>query len=221
MKTKSKALLLSLCAVVLVAASVLGTMAYLTSKSEVQNTFTVGSVKITLDEVKVNPEGNPVDEYGNIVGYANAPRVTENTYKLMPGHRYLKDPTVHIAEGSEPCYVRMFVTISKADALSALYNDQWTPTDWGVTAGDGWDYYEEGFTVDDAAKTATYEFRCENEQYPGDMPALFTSFTVDGNLTGEQIATLEGMTITVTAEAIQADGFDTIDEAFDALTDAN
>lgn len=45
MKTRSKALLLTLCAVLLVAASVLGTMAYLTSTDEVTNTFTVGQVR--------------------------------------------------------------------------------------------------------------------------------------------------------------------------------
>ena len=52
MKTKSKALLLTLCAVLLVAASVMGTMAYLTSTDKVENTFTVGNVKITLDEAR-------------------------------------------------------------------------------------------------------------------------------------------------------------------------
>lgn len=57
MKTKSKALLLTLCAVLLVAASVMGTMAYLTSTDKVENTFTVGNVKITLDEAKVNTDG--------------------------------------------------------------------------------------------------------------------------------------------------------------------
>ena len=50
MKTRSKALLLTLCAVLLVTASVLGTMAFLTSTDEVKNTFTVGSVNIALDE---------------------------------------------------------------------------------------------------------------------------------------------------------------------------
>ena len=55
MKTKRKALLLSLCAVLLVVASVMGTMAYLTSTSAtVTNTFTVGNVGITLDEAPVN-----------------------------------------------------------------------------------------------------------------------------------------------------------------------
>lgn len=61
MKTKSKALLLTLCAVLLVAASVMGTMAYLTSTDKVENTFTVGNVKITLDEAKVNTDGTPVN----------------------------------------------------------------------------------------------------------------------------------------------------------------
>lgn len=61
MKTKSKALFLMLCAVLLVAASVLGTMAYLTSTDEVVNTFTVGSVAIKLDEAKANPDGTLVE----------------------------------------------------------------------------------------------------------------------------------------------------------------
>ena len=69
MKTKSNALLMTLCAVLLVAASVLGTMAYLTSTDEVENTFTVGNVKITLDESKVDQNGNAVE----------GDRVTANT----------------------------------------------------------------------------------------------------------------------------------------------
>lgn len=57
MKTKSKALLLTLCAVLLIAASVLGTMAYLTSTDTVTNTFTVGKVEIKHDEAKVTTDG--------------------------------------------------------------------------------------------------------------------------------------------------------------------
>lgn len=56
-KTKTKALLMSLCAVLLVAASVLGTMAYLTDSKDVKNTFTVGNVAIKLDEAKVDENG--------------------------------------------------------------------------------------------------------------------------------------------------------------------
>lgn len=208
MKSK-KVLGMALAVAMSVTAGVFGTMAYLTSTPEkVVNTFTVGNVAITLDETDVDVLGVKDGET----------RVTKNTYKLIPGHIYVKDPTVHIAAGSENCYVRMFVTISRADKLSALYDDQWTPDKWAITAGDGWEYYADGFSVDDAEKTATYEFRCNDIQEAGtDMDALFENFTVDGSLTGEQVATLEDMEITVTAEAIQADGFDNAAAAFSAL----
>lgn len=112
MKTKSKALLLTLCAVLLVAASVLGTMAYLTSTDTVTNTFTVGSVAIKLDEAKANPDGTLVE---------GADRVKGNAYKLLPGHTYNKDPMVTVLNGSEASYIKMTVTFSKADALDAIF----------------------------------------------------------------------------------------------------
>ena len=77
MKTRSKALLLTLCAVVLVVATVFGTMAYLTSTDEVVNTFTVGDVKIKLDEAKADTDGSLVE---------GAERDKANSYKLLPGH---------------------------------------------------------------------------------------------------------------------------------------
>ena len=106
MKTKSKALLLTLCAVLLVAASVLGTMAYLTSTDTVTNTFTVGKVEIKLDETDVTDP--------------NGPRVKANSYKLMPGTTYTKDPTVTVLKGSEESYVRMKVTFNNASKLMAM-----------------------------------------------------------------------------------------------------
>ena len=75
MKKTSKALLLSLCTVLLVTASVLGTMAYLTSQDQVVNTFTVGNVAITLDETDVDVNGDKDSE----------DRVKANEYKLLPG----------------------------------------------------------------------------------------------------------------------------------------
>lgn len=96
MKKKTKALMLVLCAVLLVTASVLGTMAYLTSTDQVVNTFTVGKVAITLDEAKVDSDGKPV---------ADAARVKENAYHLLPGHGYTKDPTVHVQANSEDSFI--------------------------------------------------------------------------------------------------------------------
>ena len=49
-----KVLLLACSAVLLVCLSVGATLAYLTSTDTVKNTFTVGKVAITLDEVNVD-----------------------------------------------------------------------------------------------------------------------------------------------------------------------
>ena len=92
MKTSMKALTLVLCAVLLVCASVMGTLAYLKSTTDVvKNTFTVGKVAIKLDEADV-------DEYGKKI--ADADRVTANEYKLLPGHTYNKDPMVTVLANS-------------------------------------------------------------------------------------------------------------------------
>ena len=149
MKTKSKALLLTLCAVLLVAASVMGTMAYLTSTDKVENTFTVGNVKITLDEAKVNTDGTPVTP---------AERVKANEYKLLPGHTYNKDPMVTVLSGSEASYIKMTVTFSEASALDAIF----APTGAELTSifngYDSTNWIYKGNTKDATANTRTYEF---------------------------------------------------------------
>lgn len=118
-KTKTKALLMSLCAVLLVAASVLGTMAYLTDSKDVKNTFTVGNVAIKLDEAKVDEMGNLVQNQDDTL----ADRVTHNEYKLLPNHTYVKDPTVTVLKPSVDSYVRMKVTFNKASQIIAMCTD--------------------------------------------------------------------------------------------------
>lgn len=123
-KTKTKALLMSLCAVLLVAASVLGTMAYLTDSKDVKNTFTVGNVAITLDEAKVDGNGNAIDKQGKrVTNLADAERVPGNAYKLLPGHTYTKDPTVTVLAPSVESYVRMKVTFNNASQIIAMCTD--------------------------------------------------------------------------------------------------
>ena len=202
MKTRSKALLLTLCAVLLVAASVLGTMAYLTSTDEVTNTFTVGEVKIKLDEAKANPDGSLV---------ANADRVKANEYKLLPGHTYNKDPMVTVLSGSESSYVKMTVTFSKANELDAIFAPGGADLTSIFNGYDAAKWIAKGNTKDATANTRTYEFWYkETVGAPTAdvaLDALFDSITVPGTITNEQLATIEGMTITVNAYAIQADGF--------------
>lgn len=207
MKTRTKALLLALSAVLLVVSTVFATMAYLTSKTDVvKNTFTVGKVNITLDEAKV-------DEYG--VVDTTAGRVLKNTYKLIPGHTYVKDPTVHVKADSEDCYVRMMVTLTLPKAAAGMEgldltnifvgNDPalWTNADYQV-AEDA-----------DGNVIITYQYRytkvVDVDNYTDadgdgyiDLEALFTKIAVPGDM---EVAVLEGMKIDVVAHAIQADGF--------------
>ena len=189
--------------VVLVAvASVLGTLAYLTSTDTVKNTFTVGKVNITLDEAEVDMNG---------VAVTPAKRVKKNEYKLMPGHTYTKDPMVTVLAGSEPSYIKMTVTFSKANELDAIF----APTGADLTSifkgYDSANWIAKGNTKDAAANTRTYEFWYKETvgapTADGALDALFDSITVPGTITNEQLATIEGMTITVNAYAIQADGF--------------
>ena len=231
MKTKSKALLLTLCAVLLIAASVLGTMAYLTSSAEVKNTFTVGKVEIKLDEAKVTADGIPVE---------GAARVTENSYKLMPGNTYTKDPTVTVKAGSEESYVRMKVTFNNAKEIIALctdpeYADEVTGVEnafplirmvnfvkanaakWDGIIPDNMVETEDMlampkyFAYDKTADTLTYIFYYrETVTAPTAdvvLPVLFDNITVPEWATGEQLAKLNNFQITVVAEAIQAGSF--------------
>ena len=218
MKTRSKALLLTLCAVVLVIATVFGTMAYLTSTDEVQNTFTVGQVKITLDEAKVNPDGTLVYKED---GQTPVDRVSTNSYKLLPGHTYNKDPMVTVLKGSEPSYVKMTVTFSKANELDAIFAPDVANLTSIFNGYDATNWIAKGNTKDATADTRTYEFWYkETVSAPdADVPldALFDSITVPGEITNEQLATIEGMTITVNAYAIQADGFANAEAAWAAF----
>lgn len=231
MKTRSKALLLTLCAVLLVAASVLGTMAYLTSTDEVNNTFTVGKVSIKLDEAKVTTDGTPV---------ANADRVKANEYKLMPGHTYTKDPTVTVEKGSESSYVRMKVTFNNATEIIKLctdpeYADEVTGIEnafplirmvnfvkanaakWDGIIPDNMVETEDMladakyFAYDKATDTLTYYFYYTETVAAPDadvkLATLFDEITVPDWVTGDQLAKLDNFKIDIVAEAIQADGF--------------
>ena len=202
-KNMKKKLLIMSVAMVLVCAFAVGmTIAYLTSTDEVVNTFTVGNVQIKLDEAKVNPDGTIVP---------NVDRVKTNSYKLIPGHTYNKDPMVTVLSGSESSYIKMTVTFSNSSELDAIF----APTGADLTSiFNGYDrttWIYKGNTENTGNNTRTYEFWYkETVAAPTAdiaLDALFDSITVPGNINNDQLATIEGMTITVNAYAIQADGF--------------
>ena len=221
MKSKHKILLLSLCAVLLVAASVIGTIAYLTDKDTVTNTFTVGSVGLKLDEADVKTDGSYETNHDS--------RVQENEYHLLPGHTYYKDPTVTVDAGSEDAYVRMIVTVENIDQLKlALPNEGATSKYYGT---DGtfllqmlcldekgaytWDantWKMQGYTESADGKSGVYEFRykeiVDKSEDDTVLPDLFTHITVPGEIDNTHLAYLKDVKIVVNAHAIQADGFE-------------
>ena len=211
---KKKILVACLCVALAVLTIAGTTLAYLTANDQVVNTFTVGNVQIKLDEAKANTDGSLYDQ--------GSTRVQANSYKLIPGPTYNKDPMVTFLSGSESSYIKMTVTFTKAAELDAIFAPNgganlirifngYNSTNWiykGNTEGsDDTRTYEFWYKDAVAAPTADVE-----------LDALFDSITVPGNITGDQLKTIAGMTITVNAYAIQADGFDTADAAWAAYT---
>ena len=226
MKTRSKALLMTMCAVLLVVGSVMGTIAYLTDTEAVTNTFSVGSVGLKLDEADVNEMGQPLKNDAVVEKVEDADRVQPTTedpqkYHLLPGHTYVKDPTVTVDAGSEESYVRMMVTVNFAQALTDAQLA--TSLDSIFLGYDAGKWEREDKTVSADQKTITYEYRyyttVDGKTDAGvnaDQPLepLFSSIKVPGEYTNEQIAILGGMEIKVEAHAIQAAGFETEDAAW-------
>lgn len=231
MNSKVKALLISLCAALLAAAAAFGTLAYLTDTDSVTNTFTVGKVFINLDEARVNENGVPVD---------TTERTEEgNNYHLIPGHRYVKDPTVTVLAGSEEAYVRMLVRVENIDQLKAALPIAGYPQYYGANdvfllqnLVGGWDptvWVYEGYELDGA--TGVYEFRyhqtvAKDADNNTVLPALFDTIELPGeDFNNDNIALLnvEGqeVKVVVIAHAIQADGFVDANAAWVAFEGTN
>lgn len=201
-----KKIALLMAAVMLFGVTVGATIAWLTSLSAtVTNTMTVGDVKITLDETDVDLGG--VQD--------SSSRVTENRYKLYPGKSYTKDPVIHVDEESEDCFV--FVKVVNAltdieDAGPVTIKSQMTDNGWFELYDENGKvenvYYYEGALADSTGKVVV-----GGEQK--DIP-VFQSFTVDSSVEGTELATYEGETITIKAYAVQAEGFNSPQEAWAA-----
>lgn len=171
MKKTKKIVALVLAAVMLVCTTVAATVAYLQDEDSVTNTFTVGEVGIELLETEV-------DEYGTEV--TPDPTVKGNEYKLVPGHKYMKDPTIFVDDTSENCW--LFAKIENG-----------LEEDGVITMASGWTEVKDSVYV--------YGTECEAE----DEVVVFTDFTFANDADPTDY---EQASIVVTAYAIQADGFD-------------
>ena len=216
---KKKSILMAAIAVMLVAVLVVGgTLAYFTDTKSATNTFTVGDVKIKLDESNVNdPDGN---------------RVTSNEYTgMLPGIQYKKDPVV-TNTGKNGAYVRAVVTIENGMNWMGLYNENvWTAPQAEAfmklicnKMGDGWSLEDYGYVPN--AERGSTDFVAVLK-YTGVLAAgkatsaMFEKVMLPTNATASDITTRVAQNgvfhIDVVAQAIQADGFTSWNDAFAAF----
>lgn len=222
---KKKSILVAGLSVMIIASmAIAGTLAYFTSTKTATNTFTVGNVAITLDEAKVEKDG---DEWVKVFDEnKNEVRDSTNTYNgVYPGAVLPKDPTVTVNTGSSDTYVRVKVTVSNATAwktacgahgitnLATIFSDH-DETKWKRAA----------ITEDETADTITYVYNYIKDggrlSAGQDTGHLFETVTIPAAFTGKELAAIgtgNGFTMNIVADAIQAEGFDSVTAAFTAF----
>ena len=178
MKKAKKVLALLLCAVLLVGASVAGTLAYLTSQDTATNTFTVGKVKITLQEYEVDDQTGKKTETE-----AKVDNLEE--VELVPGRVIEKNPFITVASDSETCWLFVKIENKLGDAVTidGLAENGWTAVEGH--AG----YYQYAYSV--SANTVV---------------PVFNSVTCVTTKTYEQLNGITDKEIMITAYAVQSEG---------------
>lgn len=212
--TKKRFVAILLCVTLVALAAIGATFAYLTDTKTVNNTFTMGNVAIKLDETDIkNPNGD---------------RVTSNEYNVYPGAVVTKDPIVHNT-GKNAAYIRATVNVSNWMNLCAAYYP-----DFGISypnagyeqsllrlvgdLGEGWSIV--GVTTGDTfiygeQFDAKFILKYEGALAAGaDTTAMFQTVTIPAGIDNANTDSFSG--VTVVAQAIQADGFDTWEAAFAA-----
>ena len=212
--TKKKILVLALTVAMAAILVVGGSLAYLTDTKTANNTFTMGDVKIKLDETNVNdPEGD---------------RVTSNEYEVYPGAVVTKDPIVHNV-GKNGAYIRATVNVSNWMNLVAAYYPDFKETfpNEGYKAalnllvgelGEGWSVVgvEAGDTFTIGQFDAKFILKYDGILASGaDTTAMFQTVTIPAGIDN---ANADSFTeVKVVAQAMQENGFDTWEAAFAAF----
>lgn len=212
--TKKRFVAILLCVTLVALAAIGATFAYLTDTKTVDNTFTMGNVAIKLDETNVNdPTGD---------------RVTSNAYNVYPGAVVKKDPIVHNT-GKNAAYIRATVNVSNwMNLVGAYYPDfkETFPNDGYKAAlnllvgklGDGWSVVgvTRGDTFTIGQFDAKFILKYEGTLAAGaDTTAMFQTVTIPAGIDNANTDSFKE--VKVVAQAIQADGFDTWEDAFTAF----
>ena len=132
--TKIVTILLAM--VLLLCCCIGGTVAWLMDTTDaVTNTFTIGDITLTLVE-------SPYDAANN--SYSNPEENVNNSYPLIPGNTYKKNPKVTVLANSEDCY--LFVKMEKFNNpdtyLTFSFKNDYAETEkWTLVPGETDVYY--------------------------------------------------------------------------------
>lgn len=231
MKTRNKAFLLALSAVLIIIATAFGTLAYLTSEITVTHTFTVGDVKMKV--TAHNTATVSLDDFNLQTGYEE---------KLIPNRGYYLPVAVQIEADSEDAWVFIQVVNQVENIEAASVNGEYKTIAEQVKAY-GWTpliYEENGETVEvkdvycyngivSAGESGTqlpvYEFFKVNEEAlrgtyeEAVAEAAEEGFTVDETKKELYLGDYNGKKIIVVAYVVQADGLDSVSSAWSVFKD--
>lgn len=205
MKKKLMAIALAVCVAAVLAAG--ASLAYFTDKTDAaNNVFTMGNVKITLDETDLTKDGGSRTPEGNT--YTN----------LYPGMDMVKDPIVHNT-GRNDAWVRVIVRVANGAAFMdkfAIAPYASSPLE-GLTHGLGEGWQITASTKDTAANDMVYTIVYNTVLKPGEStPAVFNKLYIPATFGNGEMAAItyknandepvNGFTMSIHAEAIQSEG---------------
>ena len=211
---KRRILAISMSLVIVAILAIGATLAYFTDTKTATNTFTMGNVNIKLDETNVNdPEGD---------------RVSQNEYDVYPGAEVEKDPTVHNV-GVNGAYIRATVNVSNWMNLCAAYYPDFKPTFPNKAyyealnllvgdLGEGWSVVgvEAGDVFTIGQFDAKFVLKYDGVLASGeDTTAMFEKVIIPAGITNASAESFNQ--IKIVAQAMQANGFDTWEDAFAAF----
>lgn len=198
---KKTVAIFAVCMVLVAALSVFTTLALLQDSKTLTNTFTSGNVSITLDEL--------------VHGTTTNQRTDDpQTYSLLPGTAYTKDPTIHVTANSEDCYIA--ATVEFTNGVALMEGDAATDDDdlsyaemlaiYDITIADGW--VENNTISSGNSYKVTYikEAPVSKAASVQDFQ-IFTTETFSADATNAQLAYVNNSQIIVTAYAVQQSSF--------------
>lgn len=232
-KRKLMMLAVAVCMVAILAIG--GTLAYFTDTESAQNVFTIGGVDVTLFESKVRAEDDEKGFPGYVDDDGDEQTVKENTYAgLVPGSSICKDPTVTNV-GETDAYIRVSIKHNNQDAIFHAFETQenffasltgiadtmpkvehmdvaWKLSD-GTAGKDATNRKE--YTLNNDEKI--YVFWFKDVLATKEFITLFTGIQIPAGFVEADMAAFDGLEINIWADAIQADGFADVKEAFEAF----